>query len=414
MLRYFLFSTIMLSVLFLTGCGEDPEIQDVVISLNPDDDLQAAPGEVVEVTVSLENAEADTEVTVLSNPTGEFIGSNVVTSGQSVEFEIPADAELGEVYTLTFTVANTTVSRQLNITIGYESVAEVVLTNDNFTILLAALNEAGLTTALQGTGPFTVFAPTDQAFQNAGYSANNLPSGDALTQILSYHVISGSALQANQLTEETYETLEGSSIFISENDGLAINGNAAVTTPDIVTDNGVVHVINQVLLPGYSVRSYTAVLLGGPLNSTLGSYYNTIDNIVYMRAAAESNGDKVDFMYWYTDNSGSIIGSPDNEFAADAFPNTDFATLTNSTRFKTTAVTADEFADIVSAVDLDDSYSGDTAAGESRLIQLTVGQVFGVQLDESRGSRIGLVRVAGISGTQGSNRQITLDVKIIR
>ena len=121
-----------------------------------------------------------------------------------------------------------------------------------FKTLAAALQAAGLVDALKGEGPFTVFAPTDEAF-------SKLPQGTledllkpenkaTLSGILTYHVVSGKVLSTD-LQEGNVTTLDGGAVIIDfEGQGVKVN-EANVIQADIVTDNGVIHIIDKVLLP---------------------------------------------------------------------------------------------------------------------------------------------------------------------
>jgi uncharacterized surface protein with fasciclin (FAS1) repeats len=121
-----------------------------------------------------------------------------------------------------------------------------------FTTLLAAVEAAGLTETLQGEGPFTVFAPTDEAFAALGEETINglLEDIETLSQILLYHVVSGEVLAADVVGLEAATTVQGEDISIAVVDGgVVLNGSANVVTTDIVTSNGVIHVIDAVILP---------------------------------------------------------------------------------------------------------------------------------------------------------------------
>lgn len=120
----------------------------------------------------------------------------------------------------------------------------------SFTTLVAAVKAAGLVDTLKGPGPFTVFAPTDEAFAK-------LPEGtvDALlkdipklTKILTYHVVSGKVMAADVVKLTSATTVEGSTVKIDASNGVKIN-DSTVTTPDVAVDNGVIHIIDSVLLP---------------------------------------------------------------------------------------------------------------------------------------------------------------------
>lgn len=132
-----------------------------------------------------------------------------------------------------------------------QDIVGVASANPTTTTLVTALDAAGLVEALQAPGPFTVFAPTDDAFAA-------LPAGvldklvqpqnkDALTKILTYHVVQGE-VPSSAVKDGEVPTLEGQSITLSTADGVTVNG-AKVTTPDVEASNGVIHLINQVLLP---------------------------------------------------------------------------------------------------------------------------------------------------------------------
>jgi uncharacterized surface protein with fasciclin (FAS1) repeats len=132
------------------------------------------------------------------------------------------------------------------------TVVDVIVNSDVHNTLEAAVVAAGLVETLSGTGPFTVFAPTDEAF--AALPAGTIetlladPTG-ALTQILLYHVVGAQALSTDLANGQTVVTLQGQTVTVTINtDGVFIN-NAMVTVADIVTDNGVIHVIDAVLLP---------------------------------------------------------------------------------------------------------------------------------------------------------------------
>ena len=123
--------------------------------------------------------------------------------------------------------------------------------NEDFSTLVAAVAAAGLVETLQGEGPFTVFAPTNDAFAA-------LPAGlvdklllpenkDLLVKILTYHVVSGTVLAAD-VTAGDVPTVEGQNITITTDMGVKVNG-ATVTATDIIASNGVIHVIDAVILP---------------------------------------------------------------------------------------------------------------------------------------------------------------------
>lgn len=132
------------------------------------------------------------------------------------------------------------------------TIIDVAVGAGTFTTLAAALTAADLVTTLQGDGPFTVFAPTDEAFAAlpAGLlDALLLPENvDVLRSILTYHVVAGAVLAADVTTGDV-TTVEGSTIAVDTSAGVVLNGTANVTATDIMASNGVIHVIDAVILP---------------------------------------------------------------------------------------------------------------------------------------------------------------------
>jgi len=121
----------------------------------------------------------------------------------------------------------------------------------SFGTLLTAVEAAGLTATLQGDGPFTVFAPTDEAFAKlpAGTVQALLQDTQALTAILTYHVVAGAVPASQVIQLSSAKTLNGQSVSITVDNGtVRLNGVRVVQT-DIEASNGVIHVIDEVLLP---------------------------------------------------------------------------------------------------------------------------------------------------------------------
>ena len=131
------------------------------------------------------------------------------------------------------------------------TIVEVAASNPDFETLVAAVTAAGLVETLSGEGPFTVFAPTDEAFDalpEGVLDALLLPENkDALTSILTYHVVSGEVMAAD-VTAGDVPTVEGSTIAITTDGGVKVN-EANVTATDVDASNGVIHVIDAVLVP---------------------------------------------------------------------------------------------------------------------------------------------------------------------
>jgi len=120
----------------------------------------------------------------------------------------------------------------------------------NFTTLLAALEKAGLNETLSGAGPFTVFAPTDEAFAKVPKADLDklLKDKKKLTAVLTYHVVPGAVKAADVSGMPTAKTVNGADLTIDATSGVKIN-EATVISADIMTTNGVIHVIDTVLMP---------------------------------------------------------------------------------------------------------------------------------------------------------------------
>ena len=131
-------------------------------------------------------------------------------------------------------------------------IVDTALSSGNFSTLAAALGAAGLIGALKSDGPFTVFAPTDDAFAKIPPQALSellQPENKAkLTAILTYHVVPGKVSGHEVANLDSATTLQGQMLKISKQDGVKIN-DAKVIVPDVEATNGVIHVIDTVLMP---------------------------------------------------------------------------------------------------------------------------------------------------------------------
>jgi len=131
------------------------------------------------------------------------------------------------------------------------TIVDIAAGTDGFATLVAAADAAGLIETLSGEGPFTVFAPTDDAFAalpEGLVDALLLPENkDVLTKILTYHVVPGTVMAAD-IVDGDVATVEGQTVTLSTMDGVKVN-DATVIQADIVADNGVVHVIDAVIVP---------------------------------------------------------------------------------------------------------------------------------------------------------------------
>lgn len=129
-------------------------------------------------------------------------------------------------------------------------IVETLKQSGDFDTFVEALKTAKLTNTLKGVGPYTVFVPNDTAFGKLpGASVQNLLSDvNVLREVLLYHVVPGELLVEDVMDEEELETIEGQNILVNTSDGLKVN-NAHVIESDIEADNGIIHVIDAVIIP---------------------------------------------------------------------------------------------------------------------------------------------------------------------
>ena len=130
-----------------------------------------------------------------------------------------------------------------------KDIVDTAVAAGNFKTLAAALTAAGLVDTLKGKGPFTVFAPTDAAFAKIPKADLDALLADKakLTSVLTYHVVAGKVM-ASDVKAGKVKTVQGSDLSVATAAGVMVD-NAKVTATDIVADNGVIHVIDSVLLP---------------------------------------------------------------------------------------------------------------------------------------------------------------------
>ncbi|HLE63295.1 MAG TPA: fasciclin domain-containing protein [Pyrinomonadaceae bacterium] len=137
-------------------------------------------------------------------------------------------------------------------------IVDTALSAGNFSTLAAALGAAGLIEALKSDGPFTVFAPTDDAFAKIPpQTLSELlqpENKEKLTAILTYHVVPGRVTSHEVANLNSATTLQGQTVKISKQDGVKIN-DAKVITPDVEATNGMIHVIDTVLMPATAAKA---------------------------------------------------------------------------------------------------------------------------------------------------------------
>lgn len=189
-----------------------------------------------------------------------------------------------------------------------KDVVDVALADSRFSTLTKLLTDNGLVSTLKGSGPFTVFAPTNDAF--AKIDASKL-TNDELVNILKSHVISGRVLAAD-VASGTATTL-GSSIYLSKNSsGVFINGNSQVTTADVSAANGVIHVIDNVIVP--PTKSLVEIAQADPNFSELVSLVLAADASVLTALSTAST-------------SGLTVFAPTNAAFTELYKTTPKATL---------------------------------------------------------------------------------------
>ena len=132
-----------------------------------------------------------------------------------------------------------------------KDIVDTAVAAGSFKTLVTAAKEAGLVEALKGEGPLTVFAPTDEAFAKLpkGALEGLLADKEKLAAVLKYHVVPGKVMAADVVKLKEAKSLQGQTIAIQAKDGVKLNGAANVVKTDIECSNGVIHVIDTVILP---------------------------------------------------------------------------------------------------------------------------------------------------------------------
>ncbi len=437
-LNYFLSLFAFAAILFLASCGDNGEIPlpgDNSITLSTADGaiddgvLLAPPGATVGVAASLGIGSTGQITVVTDNSSVVSVPSNnTISSGDTIRLTVPANAQLGDSATVTFSSGN--ISEQLLVKVGYNTVLQAATANPNLSILAQAVEAAGLETTLSGTGPFTVFAPTNAAFEalaaQMGVTTEQLLASEDLENILLYHVVAGETL-ANAFTDgQTLETQAdgNASVVITKqaNGNILVNG-ATVTTADVQTGNGVVHVINRVLVP-QTVAVYTAVLLAAPTKDaatnarTSKTFFSADDGMTYsvdqVVAGTDVTSADIDFGYYYGQQDAASLASP------SVYPTNVYdlgSTGANwSARNQTLFLPVNNFTtadfDAISegqAYRLEQEYEIATGTPTAQITQLTEGSIYTFKTADNR---YGILRVDEILPGIESNKSITIAVKV--
>ena len=132
-----------------------------------------------------------------------------------------------------------------------KDIVDTAVAAGNFDTLAALLKQAGLVKTLKGKGPYTVFAPTDKAFSKVPKATLDALAKDKakLRSVLLYHVAKGKLTASKVVKRSSIKTLNGQRVRVRVRDGKVFVGGARVITPDVAASNGVIHVINKVLIP---------------------------------------------------------------------------------------------------------------------------------------------------------------------
>ena len=159
------------------------------------------------------------------------------------------------------------------------TVVDIIVNSENHTTLETAISQANLATTLSGDGPFTVFAPSDDAFNSvpANLLSELLADNDALTSVLLHHVHSGNAMSTDLSDGMQVLTLNNDNLIVAIDGTNVMIDMATVTQPDILASNGVVHVIDMVLVPTTNDQTVMDIISNSPVHTTLETAITAAD-----------------------------------------------------------------------------------------------------------------------------------------
>lgn len=174
---------------------------------------------------------------------------------------------------LAFLIAFVLVATPMVTLAADQSIVDIAVGDEQFSILVQALQKAELVDTLKGEGPFTVFAPTNAAFEallkELDATAEELLARDDLKDILLYHVVSGKVMSTDLTDGMMPKTVQGATLKVDLSSGVKIN-ESAVTKADIEATNGVIHVVDKVLLPPAETPTEEAAPTDVPKTGSLG------------------------------------------------------------------------------------------------------------------------------------------------
>jgi len=195
----------------------------------------------------------------------------VVVNGSAAVFEADLEATNGVIHAIDTVLLPD----------AFGTVVDNAVKRYDFSIIVEAVIAAGLAETLDGDGPFTVFAPTNDAFANLPDGLLESLSPEQLEEILLYHVLGDDITSGDLDSEQTVESLSGEALYITANDGVSVNGNASVITADVDASNGTIHAIDEVLIPNaflniveiaqknYQLTTLVNLVVGADLAGTL-------------------------------------------------------------------------------------------------------------------------------------------------
>lgn len=284
------------------------------------------------------------------------------------------DADLSASNGIIHAVDEVLLPKEFRIAVEGPSLVDVAEEAGNFTTLLDLADQTGFTTTLTHLGPYTAFAPTDEAFETLFESVDPTTlSTEQIQFILTYHVLIGGPIASGDLeAQQTVAAANEESLYITSGDnGVTINNSASVTTADVEASNGLIHIIDEVLLPNPFV----------PVTGVISRNY---DLSTLLSLVAE----RPEILETLSDPDGEFtVFAPTNEAfdeALAAFPDLTDEQITEILTYHVIAAT-------VLSTDLEDGQTAETLQGED--ITVTIDE--GVQINSSN------VTVADLAGSNG-------------
>ena len=427
--------------LFLTGCGEDIEgpVDNASIFTQVDGvdstSVTGVAGETVTFTVAIDyGGESPDNLFILEDGAQieTFPLSNTPGSIQ-VNYDIPESETRSTIDLVAELRSGNDIldSETFTVNVNPATVVGIATGNSDFSILVQALQQADLVTTLQGDGPFTVFAPTNAAFEtllgDLGITADELLARSDLSDILLYHVVSGTEALSSSLTDgQEVATAQGLNVFVSVGaDGSVMVNDANVTTADLMAGNGVVHVIDKVLLPLADISDYSAVLLAAPVGQNPGertsdTFFSTETGLTYsvedvVNGTGGISSADIDFGYYFGATNEASIASP-SDYPSNVYDlgasGANWGTL-NATTFRPLDGFAAADFDAIQANQgfrLGQEYEVAGADNEgTEITGLEVGDAFAFQTAEGR---FGIVVVDEVAPGIESDKFIRISVKV--